>query len=127
MDSEKTTLDSNEPQKRSRSVVVDYWSCGLDEDGHYHNSRETALACINRRKAQAFARDALGLADSEKAAWLNAGRPAKRWTPEDYLEILDRDGKGESASDIAAGYGYTTQYIKSKIDKARLMRKHGII
>ena len=61
MDSEKNTLDNDEPQKRSRSVVVDYWSCGLDEDGHYHNSRETALACINRRKAQAFARDALGL------------------------------------------------------------------
>ena len=127
MDGEKNTLDNNEPQKRSRSVIVDYWSCGLDEDGHYHNSRETALACINRRKAQAFARDALGLADSEKAAWLNAGRPAKRWTPEDYLEILDRDGKGESASDIAAGYGYTTQYIKSKIAKARLMRKIGIV
>lgn len=127
MDSEKTTLDSNEPQKRSRSVVVDYWSCGLDEDGHYHNSRETALACINKRKAQAFARDALGLADSEKAAWLNAGRPAKRWTLEDYLEVLDRDGKGESAADIAAGYSYTAQYIKSKIDRARLMRKNGII
>ena len=127
MDSEKNTLDNNEPQKRSRSVVVDYWSCGLDEDGHYHNSRETALACINRRKAQAFARDALGLVDKEKAAWLNAGRPAKRWTLEDYLEILDRDGKGESAADIAAGYGYTTKYIKSKIDKARLMRKIRII
>lgn len=127
MDSEKTTLDSNDPKKRSRSVVVDYWSCGLDEDGHYHNSRETALACINRRKAQAFARDALGIADREKAAWLNAGRPAKRWTLEDYLEILGRDGKGESAAEIAEGYGYRTQYIKSKIDKARLMRKHGII
>ena len=127
MDSEKNTLDNNEPQKRSRSVVVDYWSCGLDEDGHYHNSRETALACINRRKAQAFARDALGLVDKEKAAWLNAGRPAKRWTLEDYLEILDRDGKGESAADIAAGYGYTTKYIESKIDKARLMRKIRII
>ena len=127
MDSEKTTLESDAPQKRSRSVVVDYWSCGLDEDGHYHNSRETALACINRRKAQAFARDALGLFDEEKAAWLNAGRPAKRWAADDYLAILDRDDNGESVADIAAGYGYTPQYIKSKIDKARLMRKLGIV
>lgn len=127
MDSEKTTLESDAPQKRSRSIVVDYWSCGLDEDGHYHNSRETALACINRRKAQAFARDALGLFDEEKAAWLNAGRPSKRWTAEDYLAILDRDDNGESAADIAAGCGYTTQYIKHKIAKARLMRNLGIV
>jgi len=127
MDSEKTTLANDEPQKRSRSVVVDYWSCGLDEEGHYHNSRETALACINKRKAQAFAGDALGLFDKEKAAWLNAGKPAKRWALADYLEILDRYDKGESAAGIAAGYGYTTQYIKSKIDRARLMRNQGII
>ena len=127
MDSEKNTLDNNEPQKRSRSVVVDYWSCGLDEEGHYHNSMGSALACINKRKAQAFARDALQLFDKDKAAWLNAGRPAKSWAPEDYLEILKRDDAGESVSDIAARYSYTTSYMKSKIDRARLMRDHGIL
>ena len=123
----KTTLENDEPQKRSRCVVVEYWSCGLDEEGHYHNSMGSALACINKRKAQAFAQDALRLFDKDKAAWLNAGRPAKRWALEDYLEILKRDDAGESVSDIAARYNYTTSYMKSKIDRARLMRDHKIL
>lgn len=127
MASRKTTPENDEPQKRSRCVVVEYWSCGIDEEGHYHNSRGSALACINKRKAQAFARDALQLFDKDRAAWLNAGRPAKRWALDDYLEILKRDDAGESVSDIAARYSYTTSYMKSKIDRARLMRDHGII
>ena len=127
MASGKTAPDNDEPQQRSRSVVVDYWSCGLDEEGHYHNSKGSALACINKRKAQAFAQDALRLFDKDKAAWLNAGRPAKRWALEDYLEILKMDDAGESVSDIAARYNYTTSYMKSKIDRARLMRDHKIL
>jgi hypothetical protein len=37
------------PEKKTRVMEVEYWSCGIDGEGHYHTSEATAIQCKSRQ------------------------------------------------------------------------------
>lgn len=92
--------------KRNIRSELGYWRCGIDSDEHRHATKEDAQSCKDSRAQMAQ----------------KPSKPRIKWTPDMYMEALQRFESGESLRSLGDTVGVTAERMRQVIAKARRLR-----